>query len=155
MSLFPSLFFLIIYTLFFSHRLSDVCVYQVLVFELCVFCIWPLLLLPPWSVWLQPSSACMMFSCFAWVLSWACFCLSVYHHFTTVSLSTCLPLSRMSSFLLVVCLIAFAMRFPTTIQSQSSDVSSFQGFLCILCSLTVCQCVFTCNCLYFGDVFGV
>lgn len=50
---------------FYLHILFLLPSIQVLVYELRVFCVWALLILPSWSVWLQPAPVCMMFSGFA------------------------------------------------------------------------------------------
>ncbi len=69
---------------------------------------------------------------------------------TTVNLSICLSVSCVSISFSLWCVLLhfFPIHFPTAIQSQSSEVSSFQVLLCILCSLFVCHWIFTWNCLY-------
>lgn len=53
---------------------------QVLVFELCVFWVWPFLILPPWSVWFQHFPACKVFTQFVRA------CLYKSHYIISLSL---------------------------------------------------------------------
>lgn len=126
-------------------------------FELRVFCLRPLLVLPPRSVRLRSCTACtMLFSlCFACVLVGARLHLSAHHHFTTASLFVCLSLSCMSlSYSLWSLLLHPYIAFPTAIQSRSSRVSSFSDFA----SFILCLCAIESSpvtAFLFGDSVGV
>lgn len=151
----PCYFFLFLFTHFLSPtiHLTFVCTkcwclsYVFSAFGLFSYCL-------PGLFGSGPAQPVRCFSRFALVLIGERLCLSAYHHFTTVSLSVCLSLSCMSFSFPVVCLVAFlpriSHRYPVMIFS-----SLFLFRLCILCSLSVCHWIFTCNCLSFGDSVGV